>query len=113
MPKTTYTWKQLLRLCAKVALCCPLGILQVGPLHAQLTGQLGAHDPSTVIYDNGRYYYFATGNLLATRSSANLTSWTGGPAAFNAVPSWINSAVPGYQGNSLWAPDVIKLNNQY
>ena len=85
----------------------------MGPLYAQLTGQLGAHDPSTVIFDNGKYYYFATGDLLATRSSTNLTSWSGGPAAFNALPSWIPSTVPGYSGNSLWAPDVIKLNNQY
>ena len=113
MLKTSNSWTRWLCLWAKVSLCCPLGLLPVGALHAQLTGQLGAHDPSTVIFDNGKYYYFATGDLLATRSSTNLSAWSGGPAAFNSLPAWIPSTVPGYSGNSLWAPDVIKLNNQY
>ncbi|MCA9241378.1 MAG: arabinan endo-1,5-alpha-L-arabinosidase, partial [Planctomycetales bacterium] len=82
-------------------------------LHAQLTGELGAHDPSTVIFDNGRYYYLATGDLLAVRSSADLTNWTAEPAAFNQVPSWVPGTLPGYGGQSLWAPDIIKLGSQY
>ncbi len=81
--------------------------------HAQLTGDLIAHDPSTVIYDSGRYYSFSTGDHVGVRSSANLTSWTYEPTALDSIPSWIYSAVPGYSGSSLWAPDVIYLNGQY
>ncbi|TWT77876.1 Intracellular endo-alpha-(1-_5)-L-arabinanase [Posidoniimonas polymericola] len=101
------------RTVAVYAAVCLAGMLGVGRVAAQLTGTLGAHDPSTVIYDDGRYYYFATGDRLAVRSSSNLSSWTGEPAAFDAVPSWVAGAVPGYSGQSLWAPDVIKLGDQF
>ena len=90
-----------------------LAFFAVASAHAQLTGELGAHDPSTLIYDNGRYYYYATGDLLSVRSSADLVNWTGESPAFDAVPSWISTAVPEYSGQSLWAPDIIELNNQY
>jgi arabinan endo-1,5-alpha-L-arabinosidase len=80
---------------------------------AQLSGELGAHDPSTVILENGRSYYFATGDLLASRSSSDLRSWTAGPAVLASIPSWIPAAVPGYSGQSLWAPDVVKLGDTY
>ena len=80
---------------------------------AQLSGELYTHDPSTVIYDAGRYYYFGTGDYLDVRSSSNLSSWTGEPQAFSSIPSWIPTAVPGYTGASLWAPDVIELNGVF
>ncbi|MGI9177578.1 MAG: family 43 glycosylhydrolase [Pirellulales bacterium] len=80
---------------------------------AQLSGVLGAHDPSTVLTENGRFTYFATGDLLATRTSTNLSTWSAGPAALASLPSWIPAAVPGYAGQSLWAPDVIKLGDTY
>ncbi|WP_425398738.1 family 43 glycosylhydrolase [Aeoliella sp.] len=88
-------------------------LVQSAATQAQLSGELGAHDPSTVVYDNGRYYYFSTGDLLAARSSSDLTNWTAEPAAFDQLPSWIPGAVPGYEGQSLWAPDVIKLDGEY
>lgn len=96
-----------------LACLCAWGNLPIGDVCAQLTGQLGAHDPSTVLYEDGRYYYFATGDLLAVRSSANLNFWSGEPAALSQVPAWVPGAVPGYQGQSLWAPDVIELGGQY
>ena len=80
---------------------------------AQLTGDLVAHDPSTVIYDNGRYYSYNTGDHVGVRSSADLINWTYEPAVFDTIPSWIYSAVPGYSGSSLWAPDIIYLNGQF
>ncbi|MCO6045456.1 family 43 glycosylhydrolase [Aeoliella sp. ICT_H6.2] len=93
--------------------CFAIIVLQMGAACAQLTGELGAHDPSTVVYDNGRYYYFSTGDLLAARSSVDLVNWTREPSPFNQLPSWVPGAVPGYTGRSLWAPDVIKLDNEY
>lgn len=80
---------------------------------AQMLGELGAHDPSSLFYEDGRYYYYATGDRLAVRSSADLTTWTAEPAAFDAVPAWVPGAVPGYSGESLWAPDLIELNDTY
>jgi len=93
--------------------CGLLWSLWGGAALAQLTGQLGAHDPSTIIFDNGRYYYFATGDLLAARSSANLTNWTAEAPVFDAVPTSVLNGVQEYQGESLWAPDVIKLGDQF
>ncbi len=84
-----------------------------GRSHSQLSGELLAHDPSTVLFDNGRYWYFSTGDMLGVRSSSDLVNWTGEPTAFNAVPSWVPAQVPGYSGSSLWAPDVIELGGTY
>lgn len=78
-----------------------------------MTGELGAHDPSTVIFDDGRYYYFATGDLLAARSSSDLTNWTAEPSPFDQVPQSVLNNVQEYQGQSLWAPDVIQLGGQF
>lgn len=105
--------EQLFRRLVTVALGCLCVLAHSSTADAQLSGELGAHDPSTVLLDNGQYYYFATGNLLASRSSANLTQWSAESAAFDALPAWIPAAVPGYQGTSLWAPDVIKLGDLY
>jgi autotransporter-associated beta strand protein/T5SS/PEP-CTERM-associated repeat protein len=104
--------KRCLALYSRLAVVCTLWCLSDGMANAQLTGQLGAHDPSTVIQDGSRYYYYATGQGLAARSSSNLTSWTSEPAAFNSVPNWIYQYVPGFQG-FFWAPDVIEMNNQF
>jgi arabinan endo-1,5-alpha-L-arabinosidase len=77
-----------------------------------LEGQTFLHDPSTVLKENGRYYLFATGRGIATKSSPDLISWTNGPAVFSDPPAWTTNAVPGYRGHT-WAPDVIHLNGQY
>lgn len=80
---------------------------------AQLTGELGAHDPSTVIKGaDGRYYYFATGQGVVSRSSANKIAWTGGPAVFNSPPAWTTAAIPSFTGG-FWAPDVAYFNGKY
>ncbi|MCA9259679.1 MAG: family 43 glycosylhydrolase, partial [Planctomycetales bacterium] len=79
---------------------------------AQLSGELGAHDPSTVVQDGSTYYYLATGDGLAIRSSGNLANWSNRGAALDATPAWIYQYVPNFDG-VYWAPDVIELNNQY
>jgi arabinan endo-1,5-alpha-L-arabinosidase len=81
-------------------------------VRAQLTGQLGAHDPSTVIKADGRYYYFATGQGIASRSSANKTAWTGDPSVFSTQPAWTTQAIPSFTGH-FWAPDVAYFNGKY
>lgn len=97
----------------QLSLACAAWVLPVEFAAAQLTGQLGAHDPSTIIFDNGRYYYYSTGDLLAVRSSADLTHWNSEPSVFDQVPQSVLNNVQDYQGQSLWAPDVIKLGNEF
>src|SRR6185295_12472084 len=73
-----------------------------------------AHDPSTVIKDGNTFYYYCTGGSsgLRTRSSTNLSAWSGGPTVFATPPSWVTTAVPNYGGN-LWAPDIEYFGGQY
>ncbi|HXU77878.1 MAG TPA: LamG-like jellyroll fold domain-containing protein, partial [Methylomirabilota bacterium] len=80
----------------------------VGP---PLRGNLGAHDPSTIIKCKDRYYIFATGQGIVSKSSADKIYWTGGPPVFGAVPAWTTN-VPGFAG-TFWAPDVMFLNGRY
>ena len=77
-----------------------------------LTGQTGAHDPSTIFLDEGKYYYFATGTDIVSRSSTNEVSWQSGPNVFSTAPAW-TSAITGFDGHTMWAPEVTFLNNQY
>jgi hypothetical protein len=57
-----------------VALGAVLGACTVSdPVRAQepLTGSLGAHDPSTMILCEGRYYVFTTGRGIPIKVSTN------------------------------------------
>jgi arabinan endo-1,5-alpha-L-arabinosidase len=83
-----------------------------GIARGQLSGQLGAHDPSTLIKDGGNYYYFATGQGIVSRRSSNLMRWNTGATVFSTAPAWTTSAVPGFTGN-FWAPDVAFFNGAY
>ena len=83
----------------------------------ELTGNTApVHDPA-ILYDNGTYYLFTTGNngdaegLLALRTSTNLTDWTLRGGSYTAIPAWAKTAVPDTGG--MWAPDIIKVGNQY
>jgi arabinan endo-1,5-alpha-L-arabinosidase len=82
------------------------------PCHAALTGQIGIHDPSTIVKDGSRYYVFATGQGISVKSSVNLTHWQTAPRVFGTVPSWTSTEVPANEGH-LWAPDIIKYGNEY
>jgi arabinan endo-1,5-alpha-L-arabinosidase len=94
------------------------------PAAAQgLSGNLGIHDPSTVVKQNGKYFVYATGitdatgnssSKLVVKNSDNRTNWSGPRSVFplNTYPGWIDSAVPNFGGN-LWAPEIAYFNNQY
>jgi arabinan endo-1,5-alpha-L-arabinosidase len=83
-------------------------------IHAQaaLTGQIGIHDPSTIVKDGARYYVFATGQGISSKSSANLTHWQTNPRVFGTAPAWTQQEVPA-NGGHLWAPDIIKHGSEY
>jgi arabinan endo-1,5-alpha-L-arabinosidase len=81
--------------------------------HAQLTGDLRAHDPSRIVQDGDRYYLFYTDDGVGSKSSADLVTWADGPPAMAETSDWVQAAVPGFRGNKFWAPDVVKVGDRY
>jgi arabinan endo-1,5-alpha-L-arabinosidase len=82
------------------------------PCRAALTGQIGLHDPSTIVKDGSKYYVFATGQGITVRSSSNLSHWQTAPQVFGTAPAWTQQEVPANEGH-LWAPDILKYGDEY
>jgi arabinan endo-1,5-alpha-L-arabinosidase len=83
------------------------------PAHA-LDGEVTIHDPSTVISESGRYYTFGTGNGIPILSSGDGWTWKRSGSLMSAVPG--GKAGPetlARGGNNTWAPDVIRIGEQY
>jgi arabinan endo-1,5-alpha-L-arabinosidase len=81
--------------------------------HAQtITGDLAAHDPSTILKENGRYLLFHTGPGISTKTSTNLIYWSRGARVFTRVPDWTTNSVPGFRGY-FWAPDIVRVKDKY
>ena len=87
--------------------------LRAGPINT--TGQRDVHDPSRILKLDGRYYVFYTGSSstrrIRTRTSTNLTSWSGGTDAITTAPSWATAHVP--SASNYWAPDVVFADGEY
>jgi arabinan endo-1,5-alpha-L-arabinosidase len=82
-----------------------------------ISAQPPSHDPSKMIRgDDGRYWIFTTGNGVwcMSSSNANFSDWRpeATPFPVGTWPGWINSAVPGFNGE-FWAPDIILMNGYY
>jgi arabinan endo-1,5-alpha-L-arabinosidase len=94
-------------------LCCHAALSAYAGLAAPpLRGNLGAHDPGTIIKCKDRYYLFFTGTGISSKSSADRVYWTSGPNVFANAPAWTTNAVPGFTG-VIWAPDIFYLNGRY
>lgn len=93
---------------------CTVGVPRAdrGPQALPLSGDLGAHDP-VIIKAHDRYYYFSTGNGIATKVSENLFDWRGQPAVFPSTPGWFRERVPAYEPRNIWAPDIAYFGGQY
>lgn len=78
-----------------------------------LNGAIGIHDPSTVIKCDGDYYVFGTGHGLSYLISSNGFDWQRGGRVFDRIPESVKSYVPLNDGSGVWAPDVIKVGDQY
>jgi arabinan endo-1,5-alpha-L-arabinosidase len=102
--------KPKLRLCWLVALL--LLCVRVLPAFA-LDGQIGIHDPSTVIKCDGNYYVFGTGRGISVLTSSNGFNWQRGGRIFDHVPDSVRQFCPKNDGQGVWAPDVVKLNDTY
>ena len=87
-------------------------IAGAAPVHA-LEGETGIHDPSTVIVHAGRYYTYGTGGLPILSSDDGWT-WQRQGSVMSALPD----GKPGAEtlargGNNSWAPDVVRVGDQY
>ena len=71
------------------------------------------HDPSTIVFSDGKYHLFATGEFIPTRNSRDLIHWEKGPAILQEVPAWMRQLVPKADGKFVWAPDIIRNKNQW
>lgn len=80
----------------------------------RLTGDLRAHDPSSIVREGETYYLFFTGRGVQSKTSTDLLAWTEGPSVFprRDPPAWTREAVERFRG-SMWAPDVIKVGDRY
>jgi len=77
-----------------------------------LRGDLGIHDPSTIVQCKDRFYVYGTGDNIVSKSSSDKVVWKAGPTVFSSPPAWTQAAVPGFV-NTFWAPDIIYLNGEY
>lgn len=70
------------------------------------------HDPSSIVRCKDEYWFFATGNGVASWRSRDLTNWVQGPRVFPEMPAWVKDVVPTQRGH-FWAPDVILHEGRY
>lgn len=103
----------------KFLLCCMCYLAAFSAQAFTLNGTTDIHDPSTIVKDGDTYWTFGTGggaSVLPINAlySKDMVNWSRGPSPIpaNTYPSWINSKVPGFDGN-FWAPDLIKMNGRF
>jgi arabinan endo-1,5-alpha-L-arabinosidase len=73
----------------------PALVLTVASLASALDGQIGIHDPSTIMLCNGKFYTYGTGGTALVSDDG----WT-----------WRRGVTPARRG---MAPDVIHIGNRY
>ena len=78
-----------------------------------MAGMPFVHDPSTVVRFHGKYYVFATGRGAPFYSSPDLVTWTREGSVFAQIPDAVHALVPKNNGTDVWAPDIIRMNNQF
>src|SRR3982751_1762476 len=78
-----------------------------------LDGEVGIHDPSTVVFDAGHYYTYGTGGLPGLVSDDGWT-WRRGNSLISVLPGGKPGAeVLARGGNNSWAPDVIHVGDKF
>jgi arabinan endo-1,5-alpha-L-arabinosidase len=74
---------------------------------------VSTRDPSSIVKCKDEYWVFYTGRGVPSYRSRDLVKWERGPAVFQAAPEWIAKIVPENRRMLYWAPDIIKLGEQY
>jgi arabinan endo-1,5-alpha-L-arabinosidase len=111
MNRSANVWQHFHRYCA--LLCGLLALALSGPRAAALDGDIRTHDPSTVIFCDGKYYFYATGRGIPVHSSDDGWTWKRAGKIFDTLPDWMQALVPLNTGAGVWAPDIAKRNNEY
>ena len=78
-----------------------------------VAGMPFVHDPSTVVRFHGKYYVFSTGRGAPFYSSPDTVTWTREGSVFTQIPDAVHAAVPKNNGTDVWAPDIIRLGDQF
>jgi arabinan endo-1,5-alpha-L-arabinosidase len=95
----------------RLALLAALAI--VAPVWA-LDGDVGLHDPSTIVRDGSRFYVYATGGGLPMSISDDGWTWRRAGTVMQSVPEGKPGAeVIARGGNNTWAPDLMKVGDKY
>ncbi len=87
-------------------------LVLAGPAHA-LDGQLGLHDPSTIVRCDETYYVFSTGPNLPFHTSSNGVTWLRGGQVMDGIPASVKTYVPKNNGTEVWAPEIIHRNGLF
>jgi arabinan endo-1,5-alpha-L-arabinosidase len=93
--------------------CLALSLALANPRVLALEGAIGVHDPSTVAICDGKYYVYGTGRGVSVLTSTNLWNWERGERVFDRIPESVSQYVPKNTGSGIWAPDIIKVDDQY
>jgi Beta-xylosidase len=72
-----------------------------------------SHDPSTIVKCDDRYWVFHTGRGVLSYWSTNLVDWQSGPRVMSRSPEWVATEVPGNTDGNFWAPDIIRVGDEY
>ena len=101
--------------CRVAAILCLLALsLICRHAKADPTGEtLWVHDPSRALECDGKFYLYTTGDYIPSRVSKDGIHWEKGANVLDKLPDWIKQLVPRADGKVVWAPDVIKNQNEY
>ena len=88
--------------------------LLLAPPLAALDGEIGMHDPSTVVVQDGKFYAYGTGAGIPVAISDDGWTWRRSGTLMQAVPGGRPGAeVLTRGGTNTWAPDVIRSGDKY
>lgn len=76
-----------------------------------IRGVVDAHDPSSVVLDNGTWHVFVTAKRIQHRVSDDLKVFRNAAPVFGAPPDWTGN-VPRFDG-TFWAPDIVFFNGRW
>jgi arabinan endo-1,5-alpha-L-arabinosidase len=76
-----------------------------------LRGVVDAHDPSSIVSQDGRWHVFVTSKRIQHRVSDDLGVFRNARPVFEAPPDW-TSDVPKFDG-TFWAPDIAYFGGRW